>query len=187
MDPLLGDPQQLDDAALRERADRDDRIGAAGGRLVGDPPEHALHAREELRQIAVLQVEDHLHVALPARGVGQRHGEGEVEDLVAPEQAAQPERAECGLEHPDRPPAMPRATDHAPCDHLGHALAESAGVLGDERPHPQPLLSRARHEEAGQRPRVGLAAAHPARIDGEHGEGDGEVLGHGVHSRSCSG
>ncbi|KZX21999.1 hypothetical protein ACH61_00853 [Rathayibacter tanaceti] len=182
VDPLLRYPQQLDDPALGERTDGDHGVRAPRRGLIGDPAEDALDPREEVRQIAVLEVEQHLHVTLTAGGIGQGYREGEVQHGLAAEPPTQAPRAQQPLEHPDRATAMAGSALHPLGDDLGHSLAEAARVLGDQSLDGEPLLPRPRDQEARQRTGVGLAAAHPARIDGEHSERDGERFRHGVQS-----
>ena len=75
MDAVGVEPEPLDDPLPDPLADHDHLVRPSCGAVVGEPAEQALAAREELRQIEVLHVEERQDPASPStRGTGTVSG-----------------------------------------------------------------------------------------------------------------
>ena len=70
-DPARVEAEQGDRAVADELADHDHAVGAAHGAVPGNVAKHPLLAREQIRQVEVLQVKQGRRRRLPDRGDAQ--------------------------------------------------------------------------------------------------------------------
>ena len=156
-DPAGRDPEPLDHPVADERRRDDDRLRRARRAVVGERAERPLAAREELRQIQVLEVLQRHH----AGGRDRRNADRErvVDDAGRPQMPAQAARADSGERH------------------RGEALTDRAGesVLGDD------LGGEALRAVGGARRQVHAVGKRPATVQRAQ-QLAGRRLGAAVHA-----
>ncbi len=179
MNALRSDAESLDHAFLHPIADHHHLVGSPGRPVVGEPAEEPLAAREQLREVQVLRVEQRQH----GRTAGGRHGNGErvVDDVGLFETAPERTRTQPGRRHRPQPAGDGR---RSPVPRR-HRRPQAAARVGCKRRDEGLVVVP---PDPGQRSRelarVGLAATRDPGDEGEQAERDARHV-RGSSLRPC--
>ena len=166
-DPFRVEPEQLDRAVAHEGADHDHAVGAAHRAVPRNGAERALGAREEVRQVEVLEVEQRDDRRFTHGRNAKR--ERVVHHVGRSEARAQRPWPQRGERH--RRESLP---DRVRVAVLGcHVERQAAGAFGSDRWQEDAIAQLAVPREPVQKPaHVRLAAAELARYQGQERDPD---------------
>ena len=167
VDALGVEAEPLDDAGANPVADHDHPIRARGGPVVREASKEALAAREELRQVQMLDVEEGQH----RRAVGRRHRHGErvVHDVRASDALSQGAGPHGGSSHRRE---TPRGRGRGAIPGRDDRLEPAAGIRREGRHERLVLVGADARQRVAELAGVRLAAAGDAGHEGQEREGD---------------